>query len=432
MSLPFLNTKKIIKMDKFNLFVKSIVIHDYAGHPFQIQLSRELARRNCSVIHAFAEGLLTPRGNLQGKAHDSCLVNFLEIPMHPKYRRSKYNFIKRRNYEKKYGNSLAEKLLTTHPDLIISANTPSEPQWRFASKAMLLGIPFISWTQDIYSEAVCRLIRKKFFFLSTWVGRYYRMLDRKALRASSAIIAISREFKDPLTRLGADPKRIFVIPNWAPLDELPERLKNNPWSRTHGLNDKFVFLYSGTLAMKHNPDLILLLARKYLNQREVMIVVISEGPGSDYLKKAKETENLLNLLLLPYQDFSVMPDVLGSADVLLAILEREASIFSVPSKVLTYQCAGRPILAAIPAENQAAQYITRHESGFCVEPEDTKGWLNSASTLFASPELRNRLGDSARSFAERAFDIGPIADRFEEIIRFAAAHPVLLKNSRIR
>jgi hypothetical protein len=47
-----------------------LLIHDYAGHPFQVQLSRELARRGHSVIHAFAGGLLTPRGSLQKQADE--------------------------------------------------------------------------------------------------------------------------------------------------------------------------------------------------------------------------------------------------------------------------------------------------------------------------------------------------------------------------
>jgi hypothetical protein len=41
-----------------------LLIHDYAGHPFQVQLSRELAMRGYSVVHAFTGGLLTPRGSL--------------------------------------------------------------------------------------------------------------------------------------------------------------------------------------------------------------------------------------------------------------------------------------------------------------------------------------------------------------------------------
>ena len=50
-----------------------ILVHDYAGHPFQVQLSRELARRGHEVRHAYASALQTPRGELV-KREDSIVV----------------------------------------------------------------------------------------------------------------------------------------------------------------------------------------------------------------------------------------------------------------------------------------------------------------------------------------------------------------------
>ena len=47
-----------------------ILVHDYAGHPFQVQLSRELASRGHTVRHAYAGGLQTPRGELQKRESD--------------------------------------------------------------------------------------------------------------------------------------------------------------------------------------------------------------------------------------------------------------------------------------------------------------------------------------------------------------------------
>jgi colanic acid biosynthesis glycosyl transferase WcaI len=47
-----------------------ILIHDYAGHAFPVQLSRELARNGHQVTHAYAAGLLTPRGALDRRVGD--------------------------------------------------------------------------------------------------------------------------------------------------------------------------------------------------------------------------------------------------------------------------------------------------------------------------------------------------------------------------
>ena len=47
-----------------NLIHMRIVIHDYAGHPPQVYLSRALARKGHDVLHLYASGLQTPRGGV--------------------------------------------------------------------------------------------------------------------------------------------------------------------------------------------------------------------------------------------------------------------------------------------------------------------------------------------------------------------------------
>ena len=78
---------------------------------------------------------------------------------------------------------------------------------------------------------------------------------------------------------------------------------------------------------------------------------------------------------------TVLPDVLGSADVLVAILEADAGVFSVPSKVLSYFCAGRPVLLAVPRENLAAKIVVESGAGLVVEPSDVAGFCRAAQQL---------------------------------------------------
>ena len=41
-----------------------ILVNDYAGHPFQLQLSRELARRGHTILHTYFADAKGPKGNL--------------------------------------------------------------------------------------------------------------------------------------------------------------------------------------------------------------------------------------------------------------------------------------------------------------------------------------------------------------------------------
>ena len=237
------------------------------------------------------------------------------------------------------------------------------------------------------------------------------------LRRSDAVVTISPDFLPILREWGIPDERVHVVENWAPLEDLPERPRHNDWSAAHGLDDRRVLLYSGTLGLKHNPDLLRRLAVAVQDEPDVALVVASEGMGADWLAERVAEERLERVVQLPFQPIDVFPDVLGSADVLLAILEPEAGVFSVPSKVLSYHCAGRPILASVPSANLAARTIAEAGSGLTVEPDDADGFVAAARRLLDDPALRHDLGAKARAHAERAFDVHRIGDRFDAIFR---------------
>ena len=140
--------------------------------------------------------------------------------------------------------------------MVISANTPTEPQLQIANTCSRLGIAFVPWIQDFYSVAVATLAKKKLPVIGNLISWWYWHLEHKTLRQAAAAIAITEDFVPLLQKFGVVPERIVVIPNWAPLDELPQRPRRNSWSALRDLDDCFVFLYSGTLAMKHNPDIL--------------------------------------------------------------------------------------------------------------------------------------------------------------------------------
>ena len=101
---------------------------------------------------------------------------------------------------------------------------------------------------------------------------------------------------------------------------------------------------------------------------------------------------------------------------LLAILEPDAGVFSVPSKVLSYHCAHRPLLLAVPRENLAADIVAREKSGLIVDPNDTAGFIEAAERLINDEELSSNLADNAIRYAHDRFDIEPITDKFLKVI----------------
>ncbi len=62
---------------------------------------------------------------------------------------------------------------------------------------------------------------------------------------------------------GVSNSRLHVIQNWAPLESLPLAAKNNDWAGAHQLDPaKVRFLYSGTLSVRHDADLLVQLGAR--------------------------------------------------------------------------------------------------------------------------------------------------------------------------
>ena len=143
--------------------------------------------------------------------------------------------------------------------------------------------------------------------------------------------------------------------------------QDGAWARKAGLDGSFVFLYTGTLALKHNPGLLADLAGRMqgrtVDGRPVRVVVQSQGPGADFLREQAAARGLEALVVRGFGPFSEIPAAMAAADVLVAVLEPDASAYSVPSKVLAYLCAGRPVLLAVPPGNLAARIVARESAG---------------------------------------------------------------------
>jgi GT2 family glycosyltransferase len=271
-------------------------------------------------------------------------------------------------------------------------------------------VSFVYWVQDLIGEATGRLLPKRIPGIGRPIAWYYRDLERRLLWSADAVVVISADF------LPFVPSSAHVIENWAPLEDLPLLPKDNAWSRAHGLYATTNLLYSGTLGMKHDPTLLLRIAETYAHDERVRVVVISEGDAAEWLRARAAETSLSSLVVLPFQPFEVVAQMLASADVLIAVLDRQAGVFSVPSKVLTYLCAGRPLLLAVPAQNLVAKIVSEVGAGLIVAPEDTTGIAAGIARLLADPTERAAMGARARAYAEQKFNLSAICDQFEAVL----------------
>jgi len=295
-----------------------ILVHDYSGHPFQVELSSELARRGHDVTHSYCAAYVSGKGKLEDPESS---VEFDAIGRGEVV--DKLNFRKRIVQELRFGAQLARQVRRRRPDVVMVANTPVPSMVLLAAYLRLRGIPLVLWHQDVQGIAIQSFagakLGKAFRVVAAVIGRGERWVARR----SAAVVVIADSFVDVHRRWGtAD--RTTVIPNWAPLGEIVPMPRDNDWARENGIAWQPSLVYSGTLGLKHNPALLVGLAREVRDSGvPVHLTVVSEGPAVDVLRD--EAARLgVPITLLPFQPYERLPEVLGSGDVLVVLLDRPA------------------------------------------------------------------------------------------------------------
>lgn len=396
---------------------RRILLHDYGGYAFPVELARWLAGQGHEVLHLYSADVEAPRGRLHRLPDDppgfsvEAVSSGRELP--------KYALLRRWLQEMDYGTRLARRAVAFHPDVVLSTNTPPAVQARLSKELDRCGVPLLCWVQDIFTIGAAELLKAAPAPLRWAVGRFLERIEFGVMRRAAGLIVISDDFLDTLARYGVRHPRSAVVENWAPLGDIRRLAKDNAWARTHGLADRFVFLCAGTLGKKHNPAHLAALAHAFRDDPMVRVVVISQGPGRRWLEDVKRTEELDNLLLLDFQPFEVLPEILATGDVGVVVLETYAGNLSVPSKIYSHFCAARPILAAIPPGNLGRRRIEEVRAGLCADPGDTGAFIAAAQRLRADSALRDACAGRQTAYAQEAFDIARIGARFEDLLEEA-------------
>ena len=279
-----------------------IIVHDFCGHPFQVQLSRALSQRGHTVVHLYSNEYVGGKGNLSTTDLDPDSLSIRSVSIGRSINR--YNFLARLKDEIDYGKALSKEIKEEQPDIVLSANTPLDAQKAIHKLCKMQDIKFVFWLQDVIGLATKSILSQKIPIIGNLIGIYYQQMENRLLRNSDLVIPISADFRALLNDVGVSSNKVLVVENWAPLNEMPQHERQNAWSKEHNLETHQVVLYSGALGLKHNPALLLHLADSLTHTHpNAKVVVISEGIGAEWLNKKIEEHTVSTISMT--QD---MPD----------------------------------------------------------------------------------------------------------------------------
>ena len=188
-----------------------------------------------------------------------------------------------------------------------------------------------------------------------------------------------------------------MIHNWADAEAIRPGTKDNPFAREHGLADKFVVMHSGNVGLSQDVDGLLDVAERLRDLRDVVVAIVGEGSRKMFLKDEAERRSLRNVRFFPYQPKARPDGFVRHGGCLHRVAEARAAGFIVPSKLYGILAAGRPFIAAVEDDCEAAQIAREYECGVVVEPGDRDAMAAAIRRPVHGPGCAGPAGRSKRA-----------------------------------
>jgi glycosyltransferase involved in cell wall biosynthesis len=222
-------------------------------------------------------------------------------------------------------------------------------------------------------------------------GLAHRLLKRPA-RTAAVVVAVSQALRQRLIEEGISPEKICVVPNGVDLAAYEDI--DRPAARARlGLSDRFVIGFVGSFQPWHRVELLVEAFAHLAYDRRVHLLLVGNGPGRESaLTAARRLGVRHRVTVIGAVQPSEVPELICSLDV--GVLPG-SNDYGHPMKVLEYAAAGLARVA--PDLAPVREIIQPGVTGLLFPPGDVSALASALTRLMTDDNLRQRLGERARS-----------------------------------
>ena len=342
---------------------------------------------------------------------------------------TKYGNIYRLPFVKRASNRIVDKLLGyfllrilairyknffTQPDVIYAPVPSNETGMAARALSKYYKCPYVINVQDIHPDAIFNLGIVK----NRLVKAFLKYQELKMYRDAHRITVIGDTFKDNLTKKGVCTP-ISVIPNWIkPSDyEIPS---NTGLAKEWNTSDKFVVLYSGTFGRIHGTSVILDAAEKLLHESGILFLLVGHGADFDLIKKQVNERKLHNVLVKKYVPRAMLAELQSLSSISLVTMRPQLGYSSIPSKVLGYMAAARPVIAMTEEDSDVGKLIISAQCGLVLPPQDVTGLVASIKNCFGKQEELTTWGAQGYDYLLNRLDRKKLIDQIDYVLTKSA------------
>ncbi len=304
-------------------------------------------------------------------------------------------------------------LRTRDVDLILAVEPPIQAGAVARVLARWKRVPYVLWIQDLALEAAMSVGMMH----ASPALRFGQQLENWSHARARKLILISDGFRKNLSDKGHAAEKFVVLPNWADVDALRPAEHGGDFRKRYGIaDDALLVLHSGNMGVKQALENVLRAASVLRAPPRVVFALVGDGSQKNVLMQMAQRENLENVFFIPLQARADLPYMLAAADVLLLNQHADLVEAVIPSKLLTYMAAARPIVIAAHAASEAARQVHAAGCGVLVAPDNPAALANAILELGAAPDARARLGARGREYVETHFARAILLREFETVL----------------
>jgi glycosyltransferase involved in cell wall biosynthesis len=293
-------------------------------------------------------------------------------------------------------------------DIVLATSPPLFTAIAGSVIARMNVAPFVLDVRDLWPAAAVSLEQ-----ISPGLTRAVaERLERWLYRQAAQVVAVTRPFCDHVDRVRGAGPRTVLIPNGT-LESFFVDGDGSSARRELGVGaDRFLVTFAGTHGIAQALPSVLSAARR--TNDGVEFALVGEGPLKEELIARAAEWRLDNVRFHPQVPMEEIPPLLSASDALLVPLSAHPTFSDfVPSKMIDFMAAGRPILLA--AAGEAARILELAGAGIVVPPEDPQALAAAASWLAQHPDEAAAMGARGREFARKRLR-STQAERLEQVL----------------
>ncbi len=326
-----------------------IVSQHYYPENFRItDIAEELVKKGHSVTVLcgypnYPEGNIYP-GYKNKKTHAKETINGVNIIRCYEHPRKKGAFHLFWNY---YSVCLsmktkAKKLKEKFDLVLINQLSPVMVSWAGIAYAKKHKVPCYMYCYDLWPASLAAGGIKP----NSIIYKYYKNISKKIYKSMDKILVTSHSFIDYLSKVhDIDASKMVYLPQYC------EDIFNQ--TETQLLNDEYHYVFAGNVGKVQSVETIIKAANRIKDDKNIFIHIVGDGSNLDSCKKLASDLSLQNVIFhgrLPLED---MPEIYSKANAMIVtLIDNELLSKTLPGKVQSYMCAGKPIIGAINGETK--------------------------------------------------------------------------------